>query len=92
MEALASRDYASMGHALASSSAREVHAAMLNACAKGNSGAVQLLLPQASDLSVAQVSGAGSIHGVYCYDFLLLPIASYYFLLLLASPARVPTL
>ena len=36
-------------------------------------------------LGLRKVSG----WGVYCYDFLLLPITSYYFLLLLASPARV---
>ena len=38
----------------------------------------------ADDDAVTEVSG----WGVYCYDFLLLPITSYYVLLLVASPAR----
>ena len=48
MEAMASRDFVSMKTALVSADARAVHAAMLNACAKGNQGAVTVLLPKAS--------------------------------------------
>ena len=54
MEALASRDFRSMAAALTSATNREVHAAMLNACAKGNAEAVELLLERAPDISLTQ--------------------------------------
>ena len=56
MEALASRDFQSMASALDSASNREVHAAMLNACAKGNAEAVKILLTRAPEISVTQGS------------------------------------
>ena len=54
MEAMASRDYPAMQKALETATDSEVHASMLNACARGNEKAVSILLANAPTLSIAE--------------------------------------
>lgn len=56
MEAMASNDYLSMTMALQSATDREIHAAMLNACARNNLKAVNILISKASEEAIIQAS------------------------------------
>jgi hypothetical protein len=54
MEAMASQDYSSMAAAMQVASDREIHACMLNACAKGNIRAVNILLSKSPEHGLVQ--------------------------------------
>mmetsp|Transcript_45786 Transcript_45786/g.92411 ORF Transcript_45786/g.92411 Transcript_45786/m.92411 type:complete len:555 (+) Transcript_45786:13-1677(+) len=63
MEAMISGDYVAMGRSLQVAKESEIHAALLNACARGNEKAVNILLDRAPEVSLTQGCVVGARGG-----------------------------